>query len=123
MAPEMFGDGPPTVSTDVYALGVLAYLWLSGVYPIDLAFVPENRVPSLVRETSPVEIALHCRDIDAPTARLIMSMLAKSPDRRPPTMTAVAEACRRATDRAELDGAWAPRLPPIPPDAETPIVP
>ena len=34
LAPEIFAGGPPSVASDIYALGVLLYFLLTGAYPV-----------------------------------------------------------------------------------------
>lgn len=41
MAPELFGDAPASVTTDVYAVGVLLYYLVSGEYPVDARSLEE----------------------------------------------------------------------------------
>ncbi|TWU04557.1 serine/threonine-protein kinase [Stieleria varia] len=102
-APELVAN-PLTgsVSTDLYSLGAVLYLAVTGRYPIDGDTIEqvrqnlEHQVPA-----SPASIVLDCPIwLD----RLIIQMLEKSPPLRPPSASAVrlalAEVRRRAMSRS-----------------------
>jgi serine/threonine protein kinase len=80
LAPERALGKPPTVATDVYALGVLGYLLVTGTLPFDgnvveilMRHVQEPPEPPSVRLGQPVDPALEA---------LIVRALAKDPARR-----------------------------------------
>ncbi|WP_026404714.1 serine/threonine-protein kinase [Actinomadura rifamycini] len=90
ISPEQASAGELTPAADLYSLGVVAYECLVGAPPFDGA--------------TPVEVALkHVRDaprplparVPEPARALIMEMLAKHPEERPPSATAVADRALR----------------------------
>lgn len=77
LAPERAAGGPPSVAADIYALGVLGYLMLSGTLPFD-----GNVVEILMAHINqPPESASMRRgeEIDASLETLIMRAMAKDP--------------------------------------------
>jgi serine/threonine protein kinase len=80
MAPELFDHEPPSVRSDLYAVGVLAYFALTGVYP----FIGDNaaQVITAHHRTRPVPVEQRCQ-ISAGFARWVDQLLARQPDQRP----------------------------------------
>lgn len=87
LAPEQATGQQATGSSDIYSLGVIGYECLVGHRPfsgesqIAIALAQVNDPPPPLPETIP-----------EPVRALIMSMLAKSPQDRPPNATALADA-------------------------------
>lgn len=80
LAPERALGKPPTVATDIYALGVLTYLLLTGTLPFD-----GNIVEILLRhvQEEPEQPSKRLGDaIDPALEALVMRALAKAPDQR-----------------------------------------
>jgi len=113
-APEQVQGDEATMATDVYALGVLLYVLLSGRHPTaDAAATPVDRMRTLV-ETEARRLSESAGRIDANTARLrsatprqleralrgdldniLAKALRKSPAERYPTAAAFADDLRR----------------------------
>ncbi len=93
MSPEQFAADPSADHrVDLYALGVVAYEMLAGVPPFTGA------TPSALARAHMAELPtpLRTRRADVPPAleALILKLLEKDPDKRPPTATAVLRALR-----------------------------
>ena len=80
LAPERAAGGPPSVAADVYALGVLGYLMLSGTLPFDgnvveilMAHINEPPVSPSIRRGE---------EIDESLETLIMRAMSKDPAHR-----------------------------------------
>ncbi len=88
MAPELFDGQPPSVASDLYAVGVLAYQCLSGQLPFQ-------------GETKPQVITAHLRHWRTPLRELcpvspaleswIETLMAPKPGLRPPSATVALE--------------------------------
>jgi len=80
LAPERAAGGPASVSSDIYALGVLAYLLLTGTLPFD-----GNVVDILMAHIHNVPESMSARrreDLDAALEALVMRAMAKDPAQR-----------------------------------------
>lgn len=85
LAPELLSGAPPTESSDLFALGVLAYELLGGVHPFDTS------TPTRLR-TSLLQAAPDVGSLDVPPRlrQLVAALLAKDPAQRPPDALSVA---------------------------------
>lgn len=91
MAPEYLSGKRADARSDIYALGLILYELFTGHY----AFETESRgvVDSARRTASiPRRPSMLIPDLDPRIERLILRCLDKDPDRRPPSITAVAAA-------------------------------
>lgn len=79
---------------DVWALGVILYEALSGIRPIEGLTGPETMRKLLVGGITPLSVLVP--DLPAEPAELVASMLARSPERRPRELAAVAGVLRRS---------------------------
>jgi serine/threonine-protein kinase len=80
LAPERAAGGPPSVSSDIYALGVLGYLLLTGTLPFD-----GNVVEILMAQIhNPIETMTKRRgeEVDEAIENLVARALAKDPAQR-----------------------------------------
>jgi serine/threonine protein kinase len=80
LAPERAAGGPPSVAADLYALGVLGYLLLTGTLPFEgnvveilMAHINEAPQPPSARRKEPLDEALE---------NLILRAMAKDPAKR-----------------------------------------
>jgi eukaryotic-like serine/threonine-protein kinase len=113
-APEQLTDGVITTATDVYALGVLLYLLLTGRHPAGNApRSPAQLLKAVVEdETRPPSTAISSADADVAATRatapdrlrrqlrgdldtIVGKALKKTPDERYASVTALAEDLRR----------------------------
>ena len=86
LAPELAAGGPPSVSGDIYALGVLGFLLLTGTAPFDGGVVEVLTAHML--EPVPAMSQRLGEPIAAPLETLIRRALDKDPKRRHPTAAA-----------------------------------
>jgi serine/threonine-protein kinase len=100
-APEQLTGGAVTTATDVYALGVLLYVLLSGRHPAGVCASPAELMNAIV-DTEPVRVSdavptdRHLRrvlrgDLD----NIVAKTLKKSPSERYPSVDALADDLRR----------------------------
>jgi serine/threonine protein kinase/tetratricopeptide (TPR) repeat protein len=119
-SPEHLRGEPPAVSDDIYGLGALAYELLSGYPP----FYPRFDVKRVQEE--PVPELKPSQQAPARLLALVTAMLAKRPQRRPPSMREVIdtlEVTLNDTLTFELESASQPSALPLPetsPSAEEP---
>ncbi|MBN9176848.1 MAG: serine/threonine protein kinase [Microbacterium sp.] len=101
LSPEQASGHPASPSTDIYSLGIVAYECLAGKRPftgesqVAIAMAQINDAPPPLPET-----------IAEPVRNFVMSMIAKKPDDRPATASAVARAAS-ALRRGDIAGAIA----------------
>ena len=109
ISPEQASGQPVTPSSDLYSLGIVAYECLSGRRP----FAGHTPVSVALAQVSEEPPALP-DGVPAPVAALVMRMLAKDPQDRPPSAGALG---RDAEALAASDG-WASTQP-LPPSDPT----
>jgi serine/threonine-protein kinase len=90
MAPEQLAADPNADHRmDLYAVGLLAYELLTGEQPFSGESPAATMAAQLTRMPEPIERARP--DVPAPLAAVVMRLLAKQPDDRPPTAAAALE--------------------------------
>jgi tetratricopeptide (TPR) repeat protein len=99
-APEQLTGGAITTATDVYTLGVLAYVLLSGRHPAgETTAAPAALLEAIVHRDPPrlsvVAPAAFRRRVSGDLEIILAKALKKSPDERYPTVTAFADDLRR----------------------------
>jgi class 3 adenylate cyclase len=89
MPPEQATGREPDARSDLYSLGVMLYEMVAGMPP----FVGDDAVSIISQHinTPPVTPSWHNPEIPRPLESLIMQLLAKPPDERPPSAAAVLE--------------------------------
>ncbi|HXU82974.1 MAG TPA: protein kinase [Polyangia bacterium] len=88
MSPEQCEGKRVDGRSDLYALGLIAYELASGTLP----FPPSESLPQMLLShvaTPPPDLAARAPQLSAPMTALIMRLLAKAPDQRPPSAEAV----------------------------------
>ena len=87
MAPEQLAADPNADHRmDLYAVGLLAYELLTGVQPFSGSSPQATMAAQLTRMPTPLEEC--CPGVPSELAHLVMRLLAKHPDDRPPTAAA-----------------------------------
>lgn len=90
VAPELLGGSPPSVATDVYALGSTVYSMLAGG-PAFLRDTDESILPALARIGSDPVPDLRARGVPDPVCELVERLMCKAPEDRPGSALAVGE--------------------------------
>src|SRR5690606_18394585 len=86
LAPERVMGAPPSVASDIYALGVLGYLLLTGTLPFDGEVMAV--LQAQVHETPPPMSARRQVELDPALEGLIARAMAKDPAARHPSAAA-----------------------------------
>lgn len=99
MAPELIHAQPPSIASDLYALGLMAFELFSGYFPYDADGPSEALVNQILSETPDLnEVPPYLQD-------WLGALLAKHPDQRPPSALAALNDLLAAVPFAiELDG-------------------
>lgn len=101
LSPEQASGHPASPATDIYSLGIVAYECLAGKRP----FTGESQVAIAMAQINDTPPALPAT-IAEPVRNFVMSMIAKKPEDRPATASAVARAAT-ALRRGDVAGAAA----------------
>ena len=100
-APEQLAGGPVTTATDVYALGVLLYILLSGQHPGGEAANSPNSLFRAIVETEPARVSDATerrglrRALRGDLDTIVEKTLKKNPSERYATVTALSDDIRR----------------------------
>ncbi len=100
LAPEQAVGGVPDARSDLYALGCVLYELLTGRPP----FLGDDAVSIISQHlnTAPVAPSWHNSDVSAGLEALVLDLLAKAPDDRPPSAQAVRERTRQIVETAAV---------------------
>jgi serine/threonine protein kinase len=104
MAPEQVQGDPVTAATDIYALGILTYVMLSGRSPFgggDVTAILSRQLKEPPRPLRPLR-----PDVHAQVEEVIFWTLAKDPDERPASAGAYARSLREARRGHTLGRLW-----------------
>lgn len=93
MSPEQCVGAVIDPRADLYSLGAVAYLCLSANLPTSGETIAQLIHSTVTETVPPLGEHPHLRDIDPQLEGLVMQMLAKNPDDRPPSAQAVREIC------------------------------
>ncbi|MGH9310926.1 MAG: serine/threonine-protein kinase [Vicinamibacterales bacterium] len=88
MAPELLHGGPPTMKSDLYAVGVVLYRMATGVMPFAERITPDSLAEILLQP--PVPPGLLVAGVPPSLERAIMGLLEKKPDARFPSAESLA---------------------------------
>ncbi len=95
MAPEQAKGGNIDAKADLYALGVIAYEWLTGEPPIQPRGTDLRSIAQELASTQPPHIKKRRSDLEPDLQNLVMSLLEKEPWQRPENASKVADVCRK----------------------------
>lgn len=102
MSPEQASGEPLDGRSDLYSLGIVGYLMLTGRLPFDAATVPAVLVKQLSEQAPPLLVAGAGRAIPPRLAQAIERCMAKSPAARPASGEALADALAASTQERRV---------------------
>jgi tetratricopeptide (TPR) repeat protein len=102
MAPEQAKGAAVDGRADLYALGVIAYEWLTGDVPIRPKGVDLRQISFELLANQPESLSTKRPDIPVELSSLVMSLLAKDPSERPVSASAVMDVFRRVSQNSRF---------------------
>jgi serine/threonine-protein kinase len=102
MAPELIQGRPPTISSDLYGVGVILYEMLTGAAPFTGASSQEILSRQLEDEVIPPSLRQPDRDIPSVLDRIVLRALDKDPEARFASAAELAAALREAAKACEV---------------------
>jgi PAS domain S-box-containing protein len=100
LAPERASGGPASVSTDIYALGVLGYLLFTGTLPFDGSVV--DVLMAHIHQNAEQLSKRRGEEIDEAIESMIMRAMAKDPSQRHPSAAAFRYELNAVMDMLEM---------------------
>lgn len=101
LAPELFSMAPATVSSDVYACGVVLYRMLTGAHPF--AAEDESKLMWRVLSEAPRPPRELVKELPPELDAALLRCLEKSPEDRYASAEALAQALRKTLERSEAE--------------------
>ena len=98
MAPEQAAGKRLDGRADLYALGVIGYEWLTGTRPLRPRGETFREIAKDLATREPPPITKFRPGLDSRVAALVMSLMKKSPRRRPGSAAEVAAMCEELAD-------------------------
>ncbi len=97
MSPEVLSGDPPSVASDLYAFGVIAYEVLAETAPFDTSNVTEliRHILSTAADVDPLDVSPEIKN-------MLARLLAKDPEDRPPSAEAVLTFFAQEAQQAHL---------------------
>lgn len=86
IAPEILTGDPPSPRSDIFAAGVIGFELFAGYHPF---LDPSGNISQLVQNVLFKQPDIDELDMDAKSARIIIEMMEKDPDDRPPNVRQV----------------------------------
>jgi TolB-like protein/tetratricopeptide (TPR) repeat protein/tRNA A-37 threonylcarbamoyl transferase component Bud32 len=108
MAPELLQGARPSAASDIYSLGVLLFLTLTGRYPVDAANLPELR--DRHQRGDALALGDLRPDLPAELVSIVERALAPEPERRYPSAGSVQRDLARWLAREAHSGRWSGRF-------------
>jgi serine/threonine-protein kinase len=107
IAPEVASGQPPSAAADIYALGVLGFLLLTGHFPFDGDVI--ETLTAHVHEAPPTLSSQRIEPFDPAVEQLIARALAKAPEQRHKSAGAFLYELNAVMDMLGMDGRRRPR--------------
>ena len=103
MAPERIRAGEASERTDIYAFGITLYEMLTGVVPFDGPASPDVIAKVMDVSCAPPRLTILAPDAPRALEALVMQMIERDPERRPPDCDAVVRRLAAIGDQVSGD--------------------